>query len=106
MGLGTWGGGTGPHQNLVWAANLTLFQPGEGGQIMPTLYWCPHQVLKAKGAPDVASTSHLQMAMFIMTTRHGKKWSDPYIIFNLAKALRTISLVTREPDPKQAIKML
>ena len=46
------------------------------------------------------------MAMFIMTTRHGKKWSDPYIIFNLAKALRTISLVTREPDPKQAIKML
>ena len=23
-----------------------------GGQIMPTLYWCPHQVLKATGAPD------------------------------------------------------
>ena len=21
------------------------------GQIMPTLYWCPHQVLKATGAP-------------------------------------------------------
>ena len=24
---------------------------GGGGQIMPTLYWCPHQVLKATGAP-------------------------------------------------------
>ena len=64
--LGNGDMGTGPHQNL------TLFQPGKG-QIMPTLYWYPHQVLKAKGAPDVASTSHLQMAMFIMTTRHEKK---------------------------------
>ena len=25
-----------------------------GGQIMPTLYWCPHQVLKATGAPELA----------------------------------------------------
>ena len=25
-----------------------------GGQIMPTLYWCPHQVLKATGAPDTS----------------------------------------------------
>ena len=24
-----------------------------GGQIMPTLYWCPHQVLKATGAPGL-----------------------------------------------------
>ena len=39
--------GTYPHQ--VLAATLTLSQPG--GQIMPTLYWCPHQVLKATGAP-------------------------------------------------------
>jgi hypothetical protein len=31
---------------------LILYQPG--GQIMPTLYWCPHQVLKATGAPVVA----------------------------------------------------
>ena len=36
-----------PHQ--VLAATLNLSQPG-GGQIMPTLYWCPHQVLKATGA--------------------------------------------------------
>ena len=25
---------------------------GDGGQIMQTLYWCPHQVLKATGAPE------------------------------------------------------
>ena len=36
-----------PHQ--VLAATLTLSQPG--GQIMPTLYWCSRQVLKATGAP-------------------------------------------------------
>ena len=36
--------------NQVLAAPLTLSQPG-GGQIMPTLYWCPNQVLKATGAP-------------------------------------------------------
>ena len=29
----------------VLAATLTLSQPR--GQIIPTLYWCPHQVLKA-----------------------------------------------------------
>ena len=40
--------GTCPHQVLA----LTLSQPG--GQIMPTLYWCQHQVLKATGAPDLA----------------------------------------------------
>ena len=39
--------GTCPHQ--VLAATLTLSQPG--GQIMPTLYWRPHQVLKATGVP-------------------------------------------------------
>ena len=39
--------GTCPHQLL--AVTLTLSQPR--GQIMPTLYWCPHQVLKATGAP-------------------------------------------------------
>ena len=39
--------GTCPHQ--VLAVTLTLSQPG--GQIMPTLYWCPHQVLKATGVP-------------------------------------------------------
>ena len=38
----------GPHQIL--AATKTLFQPG-GGEIMPTMYWCPHQVLKATRAP-------------------------------------------------------
>ena len=36
-----------PHQ--VLADTLTLSQPRGGGQIMPTLYWCPHQVLKATG---------------------------------------------------------
>ena len=40
---------TSTHQ--VLAATLTLSQPG-GGQIMSLLYWCPHQVLKASGAPD------------------------------------------------------
>ena len=40
--------GTCPHQ--VLAAILTQSQPG--GQIMATLYWCPHQVLKATGAPE------------------------------------------------------
>ena len=39
--------GTCPHQ--VLAGTLTLSQPD--GQIMPTLYWCPHQVLKVTGAP-------------------------------------------------------
>ena len=39
--------GTCPHQVLV--STLTLSQPG--GQTIPTLYWCPHQVLEAKGAP-------------------------------------------------------
>ena len=38
-----------PHQ--VLAAALTLSQPGRGGHIMPTLYWCLHQVLKATSAP-------------------------------------------------------
>ena len=44
--------GTCPHQ--VLAATLTLSQPGDGWewQIIPTLYWCPHQDLKATGAPD------------------------------------------------------
>ena len=37
--------------NQVLAATLTLSQPG--CRIMPTLYWRPHQVLKATGAPDV-----------------------------------------------------
>ena len=35
------------HTSLL--GSLTLSQPG--GQIMPTLYWCLHQVLKATGAP-------------------------------------------------------
>ena len=49
------GVGTCPHQ--VLAANLSLSQPGE--QIMPTLYWCPHQVLKATGAPaDYCNKDH------------------------------------------------
>ena len=43
------GVGTCPHQ--VLAVTLTLSQPG--GPIMPTLYWCPHQVLKATGAPAI-----------------------------------------------------
>ena len=38
--------GTCPLQVLV--ATVTLSQPE--GQIMPTLYWCPHQVLKATDA--------------------------------------------------------
>ena len=42
--VGMW---TCPHQ--VLAATLTLSQPG--CRIMPTLYWRPHQVLKATGAP-------------------------------------------------------
>ena len=37
-------------QHQVLAATLTLSQPG-GGAIMATLYWCPHQVLKATGVP-------------------------------------------------------
>jgi len=41
--------GTCPHH--VLAHTLTLSQPG--GQIVPTLYWCPHQVLKATGAPGI-----------------------------------------------------
>ena len=42
--------GTCPLQ--VLAATLTLSQPGGEGQIIPTLYWGPHQVLKATGAPE------------------------------------------------------
>ena len=33
----------------VLASTLTLSQ--SWGQIMPNLHWCPHQVLKATGAP-------------------------------------------------------
>ena len=37
----------------VLAAIFTLFQPeGGGGQIVPSKYWCPHQVLKATDAPE------------------------------------------------------
>ena len=50
--------GTCPQQVLT--ANLTLSQPRGGGQIKPTLYWCPHQVLKATGAPELISTKDLQ----------------------------------------------
>jgi hypothetical protein len=51
--------GTRPHQ--VLAGTLTLSQPGEGGQIMPTLYWCPHQVLKDTGAPEFEHLRHYHL---------------------------------------------
>ena len=38
-----------PHQ--VLAPTFTLSQPG--GQILSTLYWCPHQVLQATSAPEL-----------------------------------------------------
>ena len=44
----------GRYQHQVLAATLILSQPGE--QIMPTLYWCLHQVLKATGTPDTNSS--------------------------------------------------
>ena len=37
----------------MWTWGLVHTNPpylNQGGQIMPTLYWCPHQVLKATGA--------------------------------------------------------
>ena len=33
-----------------------------GGQIIPTLFWCPHQVLKATGAPALRSLLNEQLA--------------------------------------------
>ena len=38
-----------------WKSPEPYLNQGGGGQIMPTLYWCPHQVLKATGAPGGAS---------------------------------------------------
>jgi hypothetical protein len=43
-------GDRGIGRRQVLKATLTLFQPG-GGHILPTIYWCPHQVFKATGAP-------------------------------------------------------
>ena len=45
VGMWTWGS---VHTKFRQPPYKTLSQPG--GQIMPTLYWCPHQVLKATGA--------------------------------------------------------
>ena len=38
-----------PSPRKILAATLTLFQLG--GEIMATICWCPHEVLKATGAP-------------------------------------------------------
>ena len=62
------GMGTSPHQ--VFEATLTLFQPG--GQIMPSLYWCPHQVLKATGAPDLQERI-LRDQKTLQTSRNDRK---------------------------------
>ena len=40
--------GSGSRQGL--SATLTLFKPG--GQIIPTIYRCPHQVLKPQARPQ------------------------------------------------------
>ena len=65
--FGVWHSSSKPHchvskeQGLLWTcgrggvSTLALSQPG--GQIIPTLYWCPHQVLKATGAPAVRTGS-------------------------------------------------
>jgi hypothetical protein len=47
-------------QERLWTwgrVHTKFWQPpqpylNQGGQIMPTLFCCPHQVLKATGAPD------------------------------------------------------
>ena len=37
----------------------------QGGQVMPTLYWCPHQVLKATGAPALAKSTTKILSNFV-----------------------------------------
>ena len=48
VGMWTWGR---VHTKFWQQLSPHLNEAGPGGQIMPTLYWCPHQVLKATGAP-------------------------------------------------------
>ena len=55
------------HQQVL-AASLTLFQLE--GQIMPTIYWCPHQVLKATGTPVAKIFADVNYLHF--SERHGK----------------------------------
>ena len=42
----------------------------QGGQIMPTIYWCPHQVLKATGTPVAKIFANVNDLHF--SERHGK----------------------------------
>ena len=50
--------------------------PTGGGQIMPTIYCCPHQVLKATGAPVNESIGTALNAAPWLDWRKGKKLSQ------------------------------
>ena len=63
--------------NKILAATLTLFQPA--GQIMPTICWCPPQVLKATGVPEKA-TALVKVSIYSSwSTTHIK---NSTIVFN------------------------
>jgi len=63
-----WLCGCGDVSTPSFGTHLTLSQPG-GGQIMPTLYWCPHQVLRVTGAP--ASGSGFTIAWYLDKPTNG-----------------------------------
>ena len=63
MGLGLGGMGTDSHQ--VLAATLSFLTSIRGWQIMPTLYWCPYQVLKATGAPGMINKHPQRVTTFV-----------------------------------------
>ena len=54
MGMWTWG-----RVHTKFCQHLNPISTKGGGQIMPTLYWCPNQVLKAIGAPTVTTNFRL-----------------------------------------------
>ena len=47
-----WAYGRGDVSTPSSGSHLNPIPTKGGGQIMPTIYWCPHQVWKATGAPE------------------------------------------------------
>ena len=81
-----WGHGdmrTSPHE--VLAATLTLSISTRGGRLCPpyTEYWCPHQVLKAIGAPANYLNFHknnMYIVLKFFLQARGIRWSMDIII--------------------------
>ena len=57
---------------LLLSDELTLFQAGGEGQIMATIYTCPHLIWKFSAGPAVAtSINHLQIVLKLATHKSG-----------------------------------